>query len=495
MIFDIGQYILLPQFRNVNTKKNTGEDFCEMILKGFWGIYVVNIWCKRVLWHWPLGVTQNASFLDLKKHNQKAKSKSNKRVMSTEHQRDQRDHQAPPIMQYRNNHIFNHRGSQSPQSSNNDNESQDKMNDYMDLNTDEAEAGSILIALANHSSHSGGYAENYKIRSVYNHTQKIKQEEQPQIYNEISVSGNSMSIRNLLGDEDRKPLALTSNFEREENDKHRMIMSPALPVHQGMADDSYNNAMRDDSDRVQSTHRYRPTTPAYMDVAQHNSRAADGNRVALDYHGPTSEYHRNLENNNSQYPQDMRGTVVNGRTMQPPPPPTQQQQQQQHISSIHQYSTWQTGSTDQYSRPPKVHTNRRASVPCVKRVKRVSAYASIRACEFTHHLTLMQPNARVEPSNGYSQQFVNMRQNPRARRNALHAYISYMTYTDLSRRRPKAHKQQAVEMASSYPSGFQPTFGYNAPAQDPQNRQSWHAYSQQSNGPKQTVVHAAEKVI
>ncbi|KAL0075308.1 hypothetical protein J3Q64DRAFT_1775918 [Phycomyces blakesleeanus] len=132
-------------------------------------------------------------------------------------------------------------------------------------------------------------------------------------------------------------------------------------------------------------------------------------------------------------------------------------------------------------------------VQCVKRVKRVSAYASIRACEFTHHLTLMQPNARVEPSNGYSQQFVNMRQNPRARRNALHAYISYMTYTDLSRRRPKAHKQQAVEMASSYPSGFQPTFGYNAPAQDPQNRQSWHAYSQQSNGPKQTVVHAAEK--
>ncbi|KAI9013364.1 hypothetical protein CLU79DRAFT_871668, partial [Phycomyces nitens] len=281
------------------------------------------------------------------------------------------------------------------------------MNDYMDLNTDEAEAGSILIALANHSSHSGGYAEGHKVRSVYNH-QKIKQEEQPQ-----SVSGNSMSIRNLLGDEDRKPLPL--NFEKE--GKHAGIngmgdgKETSFHPHLSRESNDYSNAMRDDSDRVQSTHRY-PTAPAYIDIAQHNIR--------------TEDYHRNLEAN-PQYPQDTRATSTNGRQIQPP----------NGAESAH-HSAWQPGSADQYSRPPKVHTNRRASVP---------------------------PNARVEPSNGYSQQFVNM----------------------------KIHKQQQfVEMSSSYPSGFQPNCGYTAPAQDPQNRQSWHAYSQQPAGPKQTV-HASEK--
>ncbi|KAG0193474.1 hypothetical protein DFQ28_005078 [Apophysomyces sp. BC1034] len=58
-----------------------------------------------------------------------------------------------------------------------------KDEEYMDLNTDEAEAGSILIALANHSN---------RPKAV---------QEQPNIQN--SSSNNSMSIRNLLGDDEQ----------------------------------------------------------------------------------------------------------------------------------------------------------------------------------------------------------------------------------------------------------------------------------------------------
>ncbi|KAI7868787.1 hypothetical protein BDF14DRAFT_474413 [Spinellus fusiger] len=83
----------------------------------------------------------------------------------------------------------------------------------------------------------------------------------------------------------------------------------------------------------------------------------------------------------------------------------------------------------------------------------------------------MQPNARMEPSNDYSRHF---RQNPRARRNALHAYISYMTYTDLARKRMNRHGRHASQQTHEH------NHISAAVVDKPVNSPLWHAHHQHS---------------
>ncbi|CAO3600615.1 unnamed protein product [Absidia cylindrospora] len=233
--------------------------------------------------------------------------------------------------------------------------SEDNMPDYMEMDNDDAEAGSILMSLS----------------------QQPKQNTKPSPP-PSSNSTNTMSIRNLLGDSDEgtkrsvpyqtKPremattIATTTPQEAKEipptyterrqftHGMHAQTTSPTLPAA---------------SSRMRSTYSpvKKPTESYNWQQQQHSS--------------PPHTYH----------PQTMQ----------------HQQQQQQHQQQQHQQQ-----KQNQYQQHQHQHHQ--------------------------HQLSIKKSYHRHDYQSSYSQQsYQSMKNNPKVRRNALHAYISYMTYSDLTR--------------------------------------------------------------
>ncbi|KAI8393456.1 uncharacterized protein BYT42DRAFT_609250 [Radiomyces spectabilis] len=273
------------------------------------------------------------------------------------------------------------------------------INDYMDVNPDEAEAGSILISLANHA----------------NRTTKhpiTPHEHQPV---EKSVSSHSMSIRNLLDDDERAPdtqheraygcggLATPSSYDREISLTKRAVPAdyeegsqiPTKQIYSREPNGMNVNATQID-DRVHDARRYHTAAPAFTETPSTQPPVKPDGRLRMSSNAGYgsvrhyAEYHDSMVHTArlSQHAGRMEGN--NGRS---------------------------GNSTVSNDPPSRNHPS--------------SAYSS----RNVGHPTA-QTDIPMTMNHNFSRQYDHMRRNPRVRRNALHAYISYMTYADLARRRP-----------------------------------------------------------
>ncbi|ORZ08959.1 hypothetical protein BCR42DRAFT_495239 [Absidia repens] len=275
--------------------------------------------------------------------------------------------------------------------------SEDTMSDYMEINNDDAEAGSILMSLS----------------------QQPKQNTKPSPPPSAN-STNTMSIRNLLGDSDEgtkhcvpyqtKPMetataiATTAQQEAKEipptyterrqftHGMHAQTTSPTLPAA---------------SSRMRST-----SSPVKNPTESYNWQQQQLDSPPHTYHPQTTQH---------QY----------------------QQLQQQHQRQQHnQYQQHQQHQHQQ-------HQQHQQQQPIKK------------------------PYHRQEYQSSYSQQsYQSMKNNPKVRRNALHAYISYMTYSDLTR------------MKSSRP---HPSYSYNVTP--PMGKQQYHHPERPPPPPASTAIY------
>ncbi|SAM00416.1 hypothetical protein [Absidia glauca] len=207
--------------------------------------------------------------------------------------------------------------------------------DYMDINSDEAEAGSILLSLSQHSK---------------------KHKETPS-----TTTTNSMSIRNLLGDND--------------DEQQRCLATPSYQ-------DQYQMNSKEPYKRHTDPHPSQTTAHHY--VATRSSKDTSTNLDRRPHH-PHSMHAPSTSTTPSAAATAPHVTALSISAQQKP---SESLEWKQHP----------------YAHPPQ-HDGR--NLPSA-----------------THS----------QPTSTYSQQsYQSMKKDPKIRRNALHAYISYMTYSDLAR--------------------------------------------------------------
>ncbi|CAO3590749.1 unnamed protein product [Absidia cylindrospora] len=216
--------------------------------------------------------------------------------------------------------------------------------DYMDINSDEAEAGSILMALSQHTKRS-----------------------------ERSTTMNTMSIRNLLDNEDEHT---ATNQAQSKMDGH-MLTGTTRP----------------------------PNAHTYPEATKEISQA---------------------------YANRMHGHYSTSTTLPDAPTPMRSTSQRQSESYDWQHKQQPSYNTqhhpqDRYQQYPINHHHQHS----------------------THQQ--QQPQSIKQPYNRYDpqqQRYQSMRKHPKIRRNALHAYISYMTYSDLKRMKSNSQQPHGRQLMS-----------------------------------------------
>ncbi|KAF7728474.1 hypothetical protein EC973_006027 [Apophysomyces ossiformis] len=198
-----------------------------------------------------------------------------------------------------------------------------KDEEYMDLNTDEAEAGSILISLANHS----------------NRPKTVQEQQNTQ---NSSSSNNFMSIRNILGDDDQT---------QQEKPYGGLATTPKLTPPQHVTNNNNNNNNND-------VRRY---PPAYANPSSQCDTADGRLSMSADSHAmrplgmaqasphPQQHYHDTPIPPSSQYPAGAmegppHGSKWNTADTHPPPnypmtyKPTSMPHQRSHTNASNDFS-------------------------------------------------------------------------------------------------------------------------------------------------------------
>ncbi|SAM03240.1 hypothetical protein [Absidia glauca] len=228
--------------------------------------------------------------------------------------------------------------------------------EYMDINTDDAEAGSILMSLSQHPK-----------KVMTSATKPIPSSNSPA----SSRIASTMSIRNLLGEDDKRP---------EPASRKQSILNDDAPV--------YPRA------------RQEGTMHRHPEVIPEASSPPSG--YSLERRQPYGMYHAQ--------PSSL-------------PPST-------HMRSTGIAAHGPSESYDWQQRPAAYHQQQRP-------------------------IKHLPPPHRHDPPPSYAQQsYHSMKKNPKIRRNALHAYISYMTYSDLMRTRVNLTSQQPPVIKQHIPTSI-----------------------------------------
>ncbi|KAG0177426.1 hypothetical protein DFQ29_004841 [Apophysomyces sp. BC1021] len=261
--------------------------------------------------------------------------------------------------------------------------------DYASLDKLDAEAGCILIALANQPP---TLNTTERDRDMYMDVDSCDTDG-GNADSTTTTNGHSMSISNLLGAEEVAAPTLTSaTFDTKNTHKEKGLCSSSFRGN----DDSSDEVNCNQSDPIMLLAAAAAAIDG--DDIKYNGRAYERREIVLERRSDESTYgHREgrvqkrkslVDNERSSSRHRHHAILSEGRL-----------QRQEH-----ELDTWQQHT------PMEGRRRSSSSAQC---------------------------GVRSETTNAFSWQYLSMKQNPRIKRNAMHAYITYMIYTDMAHERSR----------------------------------------------------------